>query len=330
MRSHAGWLAAACLALAATPSARAAFQAPGETQRAPTLPELRASAAQLVEQGRYADAEARLVPYLQRAPSDHAAWNLLGVSQYALKRYHQAVESFSKCASLGPPHAEAFTNLGVAQFLCERHADAKKSFERALQLDEHHSRSQLFLGRIALLAGDVETAERSFRTAVGVALPDPTALFHYGVFLVQERRLVEARAMLQRCIQLDENYGSAHRMLGLVLRRTGDEAGAQRHLQRFVELTEIEVGAERQLMRVTALLRAAYKDIEDGNMEAALAAALEALDIAPKFPIVHQTVSDIYRRLGRTDLAQAAADRARELAEERAKAADPASKGDGR
>jgi Tfp pilus assembly protein PilF len=307
------------------PLALAPPQAPQQQTLTPA--QVRDAASALIAQRRFQEAEARLGEHLRRAPKDHLAWNLAGIAQFSQKRYHAAAESFAKCDQHGPADAFVRTNLGAAQFLSERIDEARTSFERTLEIDSTNSRARLFLARIAERAGDAATAEKEFRAAVDSPAPDPVALFHFGVFLLAERRHGESKAALERALALDPNYGSAHNTLGLVLQRMGDKAGAQRHLERFKELTEINIGGERRQMRVSALVRASYRELEDGNVEAALSTALEALDEGPQFAVVHQTVSDLYRRMGRTAEAEAAARRAAELTAQANEAARRASGG---
>lgn len=267
----------------------------------------------LLGQGRFAEAEAQISEHVKLVPRDQRVWNWLGIAQFARKNYHGAALSFAKCAELGSPDLHVLTNLGAARFQCEQLEAARESFAKALELDPTNSRSHLFLARIALHEGKGELAESAFRAAASSPAPDPAALVHYGGYLLQERRLEEARAQLERALALDPAFGSAHLTLGLVLQRLGDKASAQRHLARFKELTEVTVGADRRRMRVSALLRATYRELEEGNVDAALSAALEAVHEGPDFALTHQTVADIYRRLGRNAEAEAAAQRAAEL-----------------
>lgn len=304
---------AALLASAAEP-ARARTQSPPGAQRRLLSPqELEPQLQSLFGARRFAEAEGLLTQYVQQAPNEHRVWNWLGVAQFAQKRYAAAATSFTRCAELSPPDLDVLTNLGAAQFLSEQFEPAQRSLKRALERDATNARAHLFLARIALHENDAERAEAAFRAAASSTAPDAVALFHFGMFLLQERRLEEAKAQLERSLALDPNYASAHNTLGLVLQRMGDKAGAQRHLARFKELTEVSVGADRQRMRITALLRATYRELEDGNLEAALSAALEAADLAPQFAVTHQTVADVYRRMGRAAEADAAAQRAAAL-----------------
>lgn len=297
------------LAAAARP-AQSPLPAP---KRPPTTEELEPVMVGLFTQSRFAEAEAQLSEHVKRAPRDPRVWNWLGVAQFAQKRYQASSVSFGKCVELGSAKLEVLTNLGISQFHSEQLEAARRTFARALELEPTSSRSHLFVARIELHEGNGELAEAAFRAAAASPAPDSTALFHYGAYLLQERRLAEAKAQLERALSLDPSYGSAHFSLGLVLQRLGDSAGAQRHLSQFKTLTEVSLGADRRRLRVTALLRATYRELEDGNAQAALSAALEAASEGPEFAVAHQTVADLYRRLGRISEADAAAARAAEL-----------------
>jgi len=276
----------------------------------------RAQADALLAARRFNEAEAAYVEHLRRTPNDGEAWNQLGVCQFSRRNYLAAAESFAKADKLELKSADLLNNLGAAQFLCERTKEARTTFERSLVAAPGNSRAHLFLARIAVRDNDAARAEREFTLAVAGAEPDSAALYHFGAFLLQERRLEEAKTQLERAVHSDATYASAHHSLGLVLRRLGDSAGSARHLARFRELTEVEVGADRQMMRVSAALKACYKELENSNLEAALTLALEAADEGPQFPIVHQTVADVYRRMGRTAEAEVAALKANELSKQ--------------
>lgn len=274
----------------------------------------RAQGDALTAARRFVEAEAAYSEHLRRMPNDGECWNQLGVCQFARRNYAASAVSFAKAEGLGLKTVGLLNNLGVSYFLNERMTEARATFERTLALAPDNSRAHLFLGRIALNDDDAARAEREFKLAVAGEAPDPAAMFHYGTFLLQERRLEEAKAQLEHVLRRDAAYASAHHSLGLVLHRMGDTAGAARHLRRFRELTELEVGPERQMMRVSSALRACYRELENGNLEAALSLALEAVDEGPQFQKVHQTVADVYRRMGRTAEADAAARKASELA----------------
>ncbi|MBL8802543.1 MAG: tetratricopeptide repeat protein [Planctomycetes bacterium] len=299
--------------VAALPAPASAIARAPQAQAPKPRVDTRAQADALLAARRFAEAEAAYVEHLRRAPNDGEAWNQLGVCQFSRRSYLAAAESFAKADGLGLKSADLLNNLGAAQFLSERTAQARTTFERSLAAAPGNSRAHLFLARIAVRDNDAARAESQFKLAVAGDAPDPAALYHFGAFLLQERRLEEAKAQLERAVGSDATYASAHHSLGLVLRRMGDSAGAARHLARFRELTELEVGTERQMMRVSASLKACYKEIENGNLEAALTLALEAADEGPQFPVVHQTVADVYRRMGRTAEAEVAARKAKEL-----------------
>jgi len=318
------WKLLAAFTLCLAPGTPAAAQSAGDRPPSAAAQSPRAQvevARTLLAQRRFPEAEAQLKAFLQRSAGDTDAWNLLGVIQFSQKNYHDSANSFGRATQFGEAPVDLLTNWGAALLLSERLADARAALSRAVKLDAENSRAHMLLGRVAVFENDIATAEREFRAAIKPVQVDSGALLHYGVFLFQERRLAEARAMLERCVMLDPTMAVAHNYLGLTLQRLGETAGAQEHLRRFREMTEIEVGEQRMLMRVSSALRAAQREIADGNLEAALSAALDAVEHGAQFPVVHQTLADVYRRMGRTAEADAALAQAQELSKAASQAA---------
>ena len=119
----------------------------------------------------------------------------------------------------------------------------------------------------------------------------------------------------ERALEIDPYHPGAHLNLALVLQRRGDAARAQVHMQRFRALSEVAVGEERKRVRVTALLRSAEREIEAGNLDAALASALAALEAGPEFAPVHAVLGRVWGFLGRAEDAARAQATAERLAE---------------
>lgn len=268
---------------------------------------------QLFAAARYEEAELAFGTATRKEPQNAAAWNLLGLAHHAQKEWGSAATAFERALAIAPQERLLHQNLGVARFELHELDKARVCFEKAIALDAQDSRSHLFLARIALARGETEAAERELALAVAAKEPDPLAFFHQGVFLFQARRLDEARKALERAVELDPGLPGAHLNLGLVLRRSGDEAGAERHLARFRELSEVLVGEERKRQRVTAHLKAANADIEAGNAAAALQSALAAREEMPELPLVHRFLARIYALQGRPEDAARANARADQL-----------------
>jgi len=91
-------------------------------------------------------------------------------------------------------------------------------------------------GFAAIGAGEAHRAAEAFRTALAA---DPrNARLHLGAGIAAylERRDADARAALERALTIDPSLGGAREMLGQVLRRQGDLAGAIRVYDALIAL----------------------------------------------------------------------------------------------
>ncbi len=300
-------------AAASLAPARAAAQAQSEQDRIAQAKAELATAQGFLEQGDFESAEPHLVAFLSLDPGNAPVWNLLGSARFALKRWKSACEAFERAATLLPREAEVANNLGAARFELQQLEAAASSFRRVLELSPGNSRAHLFLARIAVLGGDEALAEREFAQAVAAREPDPLAPFHQGIFLLQSRRLDEAHKAFEQAIALDPNLPGAWLNLGLVLQRKGETEKARAALEHFRQLSELLVGEERQRLRVTALLKAASSDLENGRLDAALVSALQARDLAPDTAVVHRFLAHIYALQGRKGQSKLEEDRAQAI-----------------
>jgi superkiller protein 3 len=300
--------------------AGASFATVQARQEPAAAPEERAAAAiargeALMQRGQADGAEAAFVEAVQLDPNCAVAWNRLGEARHAQKDWSLAADAFARVEALAPREPAAFANRGVCFFSMQELDRARAEFAAALAIDATHSRAHLYLGRIAVARGEDAVAEREFALAVASPAVDPLAPFYQGLHFFQLRRLDEAEAAFRRALELAPDLHSAHLNLALVLQRRGRTEEAARHLERFREITELEIGRDRLRQRVAHWLKAANKEIEDGNLDAALALCLQAADAAPDAPIAYLFLSRVYRLLGREEDSARAAQRHRELSQ---------------
>lgn len=127
------------------------------------------------------------VPYLERAArtTDEAggkairgpALNHLGMAQYVLGRYEEAVATFRAAILQMPGKPRLHYNLGNSLLGVGRFADAKRQYELALDLDPDYGEAQKALVVVAAeaAAGDTQSSAKGDKTEAGPG-PEPRAL----------------------------------------------------------------------------------------------------------------------------------------------------------
>jgi len=116
-------------------------------------------------------------------------------------------------------------------------SEARAAYEKAIALDPSHVDAHVNLGRLLHDEGALEGAETHYRAALKVDPDHPVAAFNLGVALDDAGRLDDAAAAYRRAIDLDPDNADAHYNLAGILERSGDKAGAVRHLTRYRALT---------------------------------------------------------------------------------------------
>jgi len=112
-------------------------------------------------------------------------------------------------------------------------SEARAAYEKAVSLDPSHVDAHVNLGRLFHDDGALEAAAKHYRAALQVDPEHPVAAFNLGVALDDLGHLSDAADAYRRAIDLDPENADAHYNLAGILERTGDKAGAVRHLTRY-------------------------------------------------------------------------------------------------
>ena len=137
------------------------------------------------------------------------------------------------------------------------------------------------------------------------------ALQAYRTGLMQFRsgRLREAIALLERAVELDPQFCSAHRMLGNVYVSLGDGQAARQNYAKCFELKD------RRLTQEENFRAAATNHMNmTGNLEKALAALVLYKQAYPRSTVASNLLGLVYLRMGRTEEALREFQRAIDLA----------------
>jgi tetratricopeptide (TPR) repeat protein len=166
-------------------------------------------------------------------------------------------ESLLKMAmKLEPSVPEPPRSLGLLEI---RRDDlpVEESFRRAVKLFEHSIRleklegercpaTHTLLGATYQRLGEIDRAEAEFRTALEIDPKYEEAFFNLAM-LRTESNPDEALSFLQRAIDIDSEYGEAHRELGVLFQKQDNLQEAEYHLRRALELDPADYWAAMYL-----------------------------------------------------------------------------------
>jgi tetratricopeptide (TPR) repeat protein len=150
--------------------------------------------------GSWLEAEEALQKAIRLEPNLTLARFYLGLLYKEQSRFEEALECLTK-ASIDEPSADTFTVLGVIQTHLDLMNEAQASFRKAISLD-----------------ANCEEAYYNLAT------------------ILRDQNNDEAIRLLGKAIEIDPNYGMAHREMALLLQMSERFLESEYHLQRAIEL----------------------------------------------------------------------------------------------
>jgi tetratricopeptide (TPR) repeat protein len=182
-------------------------------------PQQIAAVVELFAAGRYATASE-----LARAtlfPRDAVAHFSLGNTFVKMRRYDEAIASFSRALALCPDYAEAHNNLGYVYRELGRQPEAEAACRLSLQFDpacaEAHNNLGVILGKL----GQAREAEASYRESLRLKPDYVEAANNLGRILHELGQAGEAEAVFRQALRQKPDFAEAHYNYGLFLLQEG-------------------------------------------------------------------------------------------------------------
>jgi Tfp pilus assembly protein PilF len=121
--------------------------------------------------------------------------------------------------ALGPgkPYAPTLNNLGLLHKNQKRYSEAADLFEQAIRLRPKYMDPYKNLAEMYAEMGRLGDADSKFQQAVALAPLDTSARNSYGHFLLQQRRIAEAREQFARSAEADANSEACDNLGDLAL-----------------------------------------------------------------------------------------------------------------
>ena len=288
----------------------------------PKIKKSLAGAVQAMQSGDAAKAEFICRDFLVLTPSSVPHLQLLSHALIKQDKFIEAREQIDFAIGIAPDYARLYEDLGSLQGLQHEYEDAILSFRRAVQLDPrlataHRKLAQTLVaaGRsdeideafegfldhdrdAALVAagaehwreGRFDDAESSLQSALRKNPENIDAMrFLAMVYRDQDKKLLDAEALLRRALSIAPDFHQALGTLGIILLENGKPLDAVEVYERLVELKPGDDEAWAGYGRALA---------QSGRTREAVEIYQKSLDINPQAPSVHMAQAHMLKTLG--------------------------------
>jgi tetratricopeptide (TPR) repeat protein len=205
--------------------------------RTPTsVTALQALAGARKASGDVTGSEQALKRALQIGPRDANIWYQYGMLDSGLGRTGSAIEKVTKAVSLNPDLNQGYTSLAGLLLATGQVDLAAAAAQHALNIDPYDATAYNVAGRTLASKGQNSEALFDFEKATRLRGSYGPYQYDYALMLVRLDRFDDAQAAVETALKLDPDLPAAHELLGSLLSRKSQLAGATREYRRAVEL----------------------------------------------------------------------------------------------
>ncbi|HYL37996.1 MAG TPA: tetratricopeptide repeat protein [Bryobacteraceae bacterium] len=185
-------------------------------------------------------------------PDDALAWQRLGELCVQQGQKTEALAALQKSVALDADAPETHYALGTLWSQPGGDADrAEAAFREAIRLQPDYAQAHLNLAILLFQRGHAEEAGYQFESSIRAKPGYALAHFNYGLMLVSLRRPDEARAQMEAALEADPQFAQAHEELGKLAEMSGRMEDA---LHEFSEAVQIRPGLARSQLGLGAAL----------------------------------------------------------------------------
>jgi tetratricopeptide (TPR) repeat protein len=175
-----------------------------------------------------------------------------------LDDYVDAMKWLQKAVSMEPRNTDAWYSLGRAYYTVARLDEAQKAFQNVLNLDPVNGKAENNLGLIYESSGAPTAAIEAYEKAIAwqkdSLLPSEQPYVNLGNILMEQGRMKEALAPLEKAVTLAPDNAYCRLTLGVYYHKSGRLEDGRRELERATQLDPNNAAAHFQLGRL-------YKDM---------------------------------------------------------------------
>jgi len=264
-------------------------------------------AENLIELGKYGEAEAYVATLLAKNPNDIQAKAYLAEIHSAQYKLGGAENEFKKILEKNPNNAMAHNGLGMVYYRRTTSSDmtfrgntenyynkALQEFSFAVKNDPNYYQAYDNSGKILFDAGRLDDAEKYFKKALEIRPDYSESVENHGRVLFAKNQTDAAIDKYKEALRLNSKNSSAYCNLGEALIRKGDFSGAIKQLQTSLYLFPNSAPVHDLLGRAYEL---------QGNEAAAISEYKKTFLIKPEYLPPYLRLADIYRNRGDDEIA---------------------------
>jgi tetratricopeptide (TPR) repeat protein len=207
---------------------------------------------------------------------------IVGLDYVLLDDYADAIKWLEKSVALDGANKDAWYYLGRAYYTGARLDEARKAFLKVIDLDPHDAKAENNLGLIFESSGEPAAAIEAYRKAISWQEhglhPSEHPYVNLGNLFMEQGRMTEALAPLERAVALAPDNAFCHMTLGVYYRKIEQMVPARRELERATQLDPENAIAHYQLGRLYTGIHA----LEMARAEFERTAELKSRAAAPK------------------------------------------------
>jgi len=258
---------------------------------AASVPHIQLLSHALIKQDKFKEAEEQIEFALKIAPDYARLYEDLGNLHGQQRDYEAAITSFRRAVQLDPRLATANKKLAQTLIAAGRGDEVDEAFEGFL--DHDRDAALVAAGAEHWRAGRYEEAETTLLSALRKNSENIDAMrFLALVYDKQDKKLLDAEALLRRAISIAPDFHQALGNLGRLLVDNSKLGEAIEVYERLLRLKPNDDDAWAGYGRALA---------QSGRVQEAEEAYSKSLEINPKAPGVHMTRAHMLKTLGRQE-----------------------------
>jgi tetratricopeptide (TPR) repeat protein len=183
------------------------------------------------------------------APKSDVAQSILARYYKKKNEYKKSAEAFLIAIENSPPNPLLEQELAVVLSELENLGEAATRLQKAIELDQNFTEAYVNLARIARKKGQTEEANKLLTKALKIDPNNPDANNLWGVGLLSEGKLCDAKVYLTKAVifDFDQKLAEAHSNLGVVYAQMNLYKAARNHFEIALKINPDYSGAKQNL-----------------------------------------------------------------------------------